>query len=384
MSKWMLGVIIALVLVNPAAAANSPSSWSWNTYRGPYQWQVTVIEDQTGCEGPVLTNQYTVPIQYNGETAVVGDVGHGPATGSFVSGNILHVPGRTVADPPGSSILSAYDVFFTTDCTAFAAKYTWDYSGSDGSCSGSTRLNGASNSGCPGMAATTATTPVTTPTATTATTLPGETPEVLPTIPPASNAYLTADIVAAKKDLNTLNDLQYAQSFNDITPRFADLFVTNDGLSSEDRRSRIAELNQKTENELKAILVKDPYNYYANMDMAELKKSQLKKDEYDQYLNAALNNPKVAEDTAKTLRDYIAGQDKMVKWPSTSNSAAVSQADSEIPPVLKKLLDHDFSKVYADSKEAAKAYLFATLCERRCTFLTDSAKEAASTGGGSQ
>jgi hypothetical protein len=374
MSKWMLGVIIALVLVIPAAAANPPSSWSWNTYSGTYPWQVTVIEDQTGCEGPVLTNQYTVPIQYDGGTAVMGDVGHGPATGSFVSGNILHIPGRTVADPPGSSALSAYDVFFTTDCTAFAAKYTWDYSGSDGSCSGSTRLNGASNSGCPGTVTTVATT---------VPTLPGETPEVLPTIPPASNAYLTADIVAARRDLNTLIDLRYTQTFNDVAPTIAGMFVPNDGMSSGERKSKIAELNQKTENELNAILVKDPYNYYANMDMAELKKSQLKKDEYYQYLNTALNNQKVAEDTADKLRTIIADQDKFVRWPAPSNSAAVSEADSEIPPLLKNLLDHDFSRIYSDSKKAAKAYLYATLCEQRCTYLTDSAKEAASTGGGS-
>jgi hypothetical protein len=373
---WLL--IPLLLFVAGVSADTAPTPWSWNTYSGTYNWQVTVIEDQSACGGGVLTNQYTVPIQFNGGTAVMGDVGHGPATGSFTSGNILHIPSRTVADPPGSSTLSAYNVYFTTDCTAFIAKYTWDYSGSDGSCSGSTQLNGASSSGCPGAVTTTATT---------VTMLPGETPEEIPTIAPASSAYLTPDLAAAGQDLTALTTLRSAQSIADTSPQFAalaNLLGQGDGLTSDQRREKIAELDQKTENELQAILVKDPYNYWANMDMAQLKKAQLKKDEYYQYLNTALDNPNVYPETAEELRQIIADQDKMIKWPSPSTSSAVSQADSEIPPIMKNLLGQDLSKIYAESKEKAKEYLFATLCEKRCTFLTDSAREAASTGGGSQ
>ena len=63
-------------------------------------WQVTVTEDQSACSGPVLTNQYSVPIQFSAGSAVMGDVGHGSAGGTFISGNILHIPSRSVADPP--------------------------------------------------------------------------------------------------------------------------------------------------------------------------------------------------------------------------------------------------------------------------------------------
>jgi hypothetical protein len=64
------------------------------------------------------------------------------------------------------------------------------------------------------------------------------------------------------------------------------------------------------------------------------------------------------------------------------NSGAVSEADSEIPPLIKNVFDHDFSNVYSDSKKAVKAYLYATLCERRCDYLTESVNQVASTGGG--
>ena len=156
-SAW--GVFLILGLLVPVAAADVPQAlWSWNTYQGTAMWQVTVIEDQTGCEGPVLTNTYAVPIQFRGNSAVMGDVGHGSAGGTFTSGNILHIPSRSVADPPGESTLSPYDIFFTTDCSAFAAQYSWDYSGSDGSCSGTTKLNGANTNGCPAAAGSTVTT----------------------------------------------------------------------------------------------------------------------------------------------------------------------------------------------------------------------------------
>ena len=126
------------------------ATMEWNTYTGTVTWWVTVTEDQSACSGPVLTNRYSVPIQFNAGSAVMGDVGHGSAGGMFTSDNILHIDGRTVVDPPGESALSPYDVQFSPDCSAFTAKYTWAYTGSDGNCDGSTSLSGriASDS-CP-------------------------------------------------------------------------------------------------------------------------------------------------------------------------------------------------------------------------------------------
>ena len=356
MFKGALGLVILICLVVPVAADVSMPPWSWNTYSGTQAWIVTVTE--TGCDN-TFSNQFTVPITFANGMAVMGDVGHGESKGTFASANILHFPGRTVADPPGSSQLSEYDLFFTTDCSAFAGKYSWSYSGPDGSCDGTTTLNGVNRNGCPA-------------------------PAVVPSIPtpaPASNS-LAADIAAAQRDLNTLTDLQYTQAINDITPRFANLFATNDGMSSDGRRNRITELNRQTENELQAILLQDPNNYDANMGMAELKKSQRNINEYIQYLNAALNSREVAENKVNDLQKNIAQQNNFATWPTPSNSGAVSEADSEIPPLIKNVLGHDFSNVYSDSKKAVKAYLYATLCEKTCNFLTESVNQAASAGGG--
>ncbi len=289
----------------------------------------------------------------------MGDVGHGSAGGTFSSGNILHIPSRSVADPPGSSDLSEYDVFFTADCSAFTAKYSWDYTGPDGDCSGTTLLSGTNSNGCPAPAVV----------------------SLIPTVAPASNS-LAADVAAAQRDLNTLADLQYTQDVNDITPRFANLFATNDGMSSDGRRNRITELNRQTENELQAILLQDPNNYDANMGMAELKKSPGTINEYVRYLDAALNSREIAENKVNDLQKNIERENNFAKLLTASNSGAVSEMDSEIPPFLKSVLGHDFSTVYPDSKKAVKAYLYATLCERRCDFLTESASQAASTAGG--
>jgi hypothetical protein len=291
----------------------------------------------------------------------MGDVGHGSAGGTFTSGNILHIPSRSVADPPGSSDLSDYDVFFTTDCSAFAAKYSWSYTGPDtvGACTGTTALSGTNSQGCPVATVVT----------------------LIPSVAPASNSPAAA-MAAAQQDLDTLTQLEYTQAMYDVTPRFANMFTTDDGMSSDGRRNRIAALNQQTQNELLTILSQDQYNYNANMAMAELKKDQHDINGYIQYLNAALTSRDVAENKVNDLQENIAKQNKFLTSLTSSNSGAVSEIDSEIPPLLKTVLGHDFSNVYADSKKAVTAYLYSAFCDRKCDYLTNSVNEAASTNGG--
>jgi len=343
--RRILLFLALMVLFLPAAAEVSPS-WNWNTYTGTVTWQVTVTEDQTGCGGPVLTDRYTVPVQFRAGSAIMGDVGHGAASGTFTSGNVLHIDSRSVADPPGSSDLSAYDVSFTPDCSAFSAKYTWAYTGPDGNCDGSTSLSGMAMS----------------------------------TQCPAASPDLTADIVAAQQDLKKLTDLQYTQTITDTSPQFArlaSLVSESDGLTSDERRSTIADLSKKTQTELQAILAKDPANYYANLDMAELQKSQYDNDAYYKSAIAALSNRQNAEAKEDQLSKYILQQEELATLPTTANSAAVSEVDSEIPPLLKTLLGHDVSSVFSDSKKALKAYLYSAFCERNCDYLTNSVNEAA-------
>ena len=358
MIKGVCALILLIAVVAPVAADVELPPWSWSTYSGTQAWTVTITD--SGCD---YNNNYqtTVSIKFANGTAVMDDDGHGKAAGTFASPNILHIQGRTVDDPPGSSQISAYDLFFTTDCSAFAGKYSWSYSGPDDSCSGTTTLSGVNRNGCPA---------------------PAGAPSV-PAVAPALNNQFSAETAAADRDLSTLNDLQYTQNSNDINPQFArlaNLLGQGDGLSSDELKSRIAELSQKTENELQAILVKDPYNFDANYDMAQLKKSQHRDDAYLQYLNAAMTS-KVTEKKVEDLPKNIAVQNGFTTMPTRSSSVAVSQEDSDIQLVIKDVLGRDYSKVYSDSKQAL-ARLYARYCERKCNYLSESVNEAASTGDG--
>jgi predicted small secreted protein len=112
-------------------------------------WHVTVTEDDSACHGVGFTNNYDITIQRNATNGIMGDIGHGPVTGTYI-GTTLHIDGRTVPDGSGTSTLSAYDVVFSADCSTFNTQYSWDYSGPDGDCSGTTKLAGTNDQGCPG------------------------------------------------------------------------------------------------------------------------------------------------------------------------------------------------------------------------------------------
>ncbi|MGA9087037.1 MAG: hypothetical protein WB284_10050 [Methanoregula sp.] len=304
-------------------ADSSSQPWSWSNYSGTTMWQVTVTEDQSACSGPVLTNQYSVPIQFSAGSAVMGDVGHGSAGGTFISGNILHIPSRSVADPPGSSDLSAYDVYFTTDCSAFAAKYSWDYTGPDGDCSGTTALAGANSNGCPGSGATT------TNSAATPTSAEAGVP-VIPSVAPASSTYLSSDIAAARYDFN--NDLAVRLDRDTITHQ-----VQAGQISPADANARISQdtaqinaMEQKIEGEYKAILSKDSTNFDANADLAELKKTQGKWDEFTLYMNAALANTAVSESRAQDIKNQIVRENNMGTWPTPDNSILIETLGPDV------------------------------------------------------
>ncbi|MCX6773494.1 MAG: putative Ig domain-containing protein [Candidatus Micrarchaeota archaeon] len=110
-------------------------------------WHVTVAEDDTACQGNGFSNDYDITVQRNGTSGTMGDIGHGPASGTF-EGNTLHIAARTVPDGAGTSKLSSYDVVFSDDCTSFTAEYSWDYTGPNGDCSGTTKLTGTNPLGC--------------------------------------------------------------------------------------------------------------------------------------------------------------------------------------------------------------------------------------------
>jgi len=285
----------------------------------------------------VYANQFSVPIQYNLTTAVMGDVGHGVAEGTFISGNILHIPARTVADPPGTSTLSAYDIFFTADCSAFAANYSWDYTGPDGSCSGTTALAGANSNGCPGSGAIT-TTPAATPTSA----RPGV--PVTPSASPASTTYLSPGIAAARYDFN--NDLDVRLERDTVTHQIQAGQVNPDDANAIIARdtARINAMEQKIEGEYKAILSKDPTNFDANADLAELKKTQGKWDEFILYMNTALASTNVAESNAQDIKNRIMRENNMGTWPTPDNSILIETLGPDVRTSAQNVYGQNLQK----------------------------------------
>jgi len=320
MIRGALGFLIILVFLVPVAADVPLPPWSWNTYSGTNTWQVTTVE--TGCGDGAITNRYTVTIQFHGATATMGDVGHGPADGAFISANILHIPARTVADPPGTSKLSAYDVFFTTDCSGFAAKYDWDYAGPDGACSGTTTLNGASSSGCPA-------------------------PQAVPAVPsvaPAAGSSVSSDLATARSDL--IDDLSQRE-MRDITNSLLNAhMITGESAKNLNAASdaSIAAAETKLDGEYQAILDKDPKNFYANMDMAELRKSQGRLDDYIRYVNAALANPNVAAGTADAIRQDIMAKNNLATWPTPENSIVIATLGPDARTASQSVYGRDMQK----------------------------------------
>ena len=327
MSKCILAVILLMVMIFPVTADVSPATWNWNTYQGTVTWQVTVIEDQTGCQGPVLTNTYTVPIQFRGNSAVMGDIGHGSAGGTFTSGNVLHIPSRSVADPPGESTLSPYDVLFTGDCSAFTTLYKWDYTGPDGACSGTTKLNGANNNGCPGAAVTTVTTPpagATNPEEYFVSQVSVPRSQFLDILPLFDQRDQLGNKIGSfqfKSDLNHQNTGKDLPEPPEITRARADLKQVQDQITAK---------SAEIEKEYQEVLVKDPTNIQANWDMAQLKKNENQMDAAIVYAQNALKNP----DSGKyesAIENSIADGANLRVYPSPDNSNFVATVKDQLP-----------------------------------------------------
>jgi hypothetical protein len=295
---WGLIILIAVTGISvavPVAAEVELPPWSWSTYSGATTWHVTVSE--SGC-GESFTKQLSVPIVFRGGTATMGNVGHGSDDGVFISGNILHMPAREVQDGEGMSQLSAYDILFTTDCSAFAGRYSWTYYGPGGPCSGSTELSGSGRSGCPA---------------------PSVAPEI-PTVAPVSVVMRVKEINAARFDLD--QDLDRRSQRDEIARQLALRKIGEAAANQQiaDKTNRIKALDPMVEGAYAAILEKDPTNFWANWDMAEFRKSQGNPDEYYRYVNNALANRDIAESTAKTLRDEIMKKNGLPEWPSAGSS----------------------------------------------------------------
>ncbi|VVB65554.1 Uncharacterised protein [Candidatus Gugararchaeum adminiculabundum] len=260
----------------------------------------------------------TVSLEHNKASVKLSDYGHGEVTGTFISPNILSVPGRTVQDgPTGSSVLSATDLFFTTDCSTFTGRYTWDYSDPYGSCSGSTTLNGRNTkAGCPASTV----------------------PVVIPPVNPPSGASVAAEISAVRPDLNTvlearrLRDKQQAYALElefdkSGVDNSAMIKLENKWIADETKKIDAAE--PALEAKYKAILEKDPANFWANWDMAELKKTQGNYNDYITYFDSAASNKNVISDAGPVLKQKVAEDLGLSHFPTPESSPMMQRVRDE-------------------------------------------------------
>lgn len=74
------------------------------------------------------------------------------------------------------------------------------------------------------------------------------------------------------------------------------------------------------EKKYKDILAKDPTNFWANWDMAELKKNEKKYDEYLKYVDAATKNENIFKETGEKLKQRAATSLHLSEFPSPTSS----------------------------------------------------------------
>jgi hypothetical protein len=344
MHRTALAFAAVFLIVSIAAATSAePPPWNWSSYVGTSHWRVTVTEDDRDC-GPgegINTEQVDISIRHTGKTAIFGDVGHGEADGTFISNNILHFIART--DEEGTSKLSAYDIFFTTDCLSFAGKYKWDYSDQyGGSCSGTTALSGTNTDGkCP------------------------EVPTI-PEVQPATTESVDRMVASARVDMSRaleLRDIMEAQQafvfqhMND--PAYA-AEVARANTQIANAREELKALDPKVENAYAAIFAKDPNNFNANWDMAQFKKSKGQIQEFVNYVNNALGDEQTAVGKRNDLRQHVAGQMGAADVPTPESSPFIRQEGVD-GDAVQSVYGYDIAKQKRNKQtEGVNLFLFFT------------------------
>ncbi len=305
--------IFAAFLLSIVSADVALPPWSWDQYIGSTQWRTSVSEDDSGCNGGVITTTQSVIVDFNKGHAQIGDWGHGVFSGLLQNGNTLHIPGQTISDGSGNSRIYPYDVIFTSDCLTFTTTYRWDYSDAYQLCSGSTTLNGRIVNGCPA------------PTN---------------TVPIISTQEQTTEekVADARSDLNqdldlykeiTISKLVYYLLIHDQSTK--DFQKKQDDIKAviKEKQDKINELEPKIEAKYKAILDKDPNNFEANLDMAELKRSQGLPHEYYEYMDRALSSGRVTESMKEAVEKNIAKELGFSKFPKPQNSLLMKRLSNE-------------------------------------------------------
>ncbi len=91
----------------------------------------------------------------------------------------------------------------------------------------------------------------------------------------------------------------------------------------DDQRAQITAARAASddkESRYKDILAKDPKNFWANWDMAELKKKQKNYDEFFKYFDKAASNENIFQDTREKLKKEAANQLHLSDFPTPGSS----------------------------------------------------------------
>jgi hypothetical protein len=325
-------LISALLLLHLVRAEVSLPPWSWDQYTGTTQWRVDVSDDESDCQAGVVNTNPTITIQFNLKHAQMGDIGHGVTSG-IINGNVLSIPGRSVPDGYGTSVISPYNVIFTSDCLTFSGSYHWDYSDSGGSCSGSTTFSGRIVNGCP---------------APTVVIPPSKPPE------PTTEEQLSSAHQDLNNDFHLRNQLPYL--------KFQDLLLNTPQTAAELKQTKdqIDSLEPSVEAKYNAILKADPNNFEANVAMAELKKSQGLPHEYYEYMDRAINSGAITESMKGVMEQNLAKELGFSKLPKPANSLLIRTISNQESPWQGSLYGMDVQKESSD-KSTWRDKVFLTL-----------------------
>ncbi len=146
--------LCVLVFCLFAGSVFAATGWTWEDFVGTTHWTVDKTDDERGCGGRVfLKSYYDVVLTHNREIIDASELGHGYVRGT-ITGNTLHLIGRTIDDSGGKSKLDAADIVFSPDCRHFSGKYGWVYTSRYQNCGGTTQIEGTRSleePGCPAI-----------------------------------------------------------------------------------------------------------------------------------------------------------------------------------------------------------------------------------------
>ncbi|MBI4141762.1 hypothetical protein HY484_02450 [Candidatus Woesearchaeota archaeon] len=310
--KKVMPFFVVLIFLVSSIAVVAQSAFTWEQYVGSSQWRVSVTEDESGCGGGVKTTSVPVQINHNMKGATVGNWAHGTASGTF-SGNTLSLPQRTIPDEGGMSKLHAFNLEFTPDCSGFVGSYRWDYRSQYQSCSGSTGLRGTSvdGKGCP----------------------------------VAKEQKTEVSVGEEKTEVNVVREgldrlLKLKKEMQDLDSKMAlfgeqEINAEKSSLRAElykDLNRKVDQmevLQPKVEANYRKILNKDPDNFWANWDMAELEKSRGNHKAYFDYFDRAVTNERT-ESVSKELKKKAAVDLGLSEFPTILRSPAVKKISDDM------------------------------------------------------